>query len=237
MAATATTAGAARGEGAAEVTSRVWHGVLALVIAVSLVTQIVLIFTGGADANSGDVDTSDNVGVRLVRLVSFFTIQSNIVVLATALVLVWRPRYDGRVWRVVRLDALLGIAITGVVFATVLAPLVHLEGVPLAVTIGFHYISPWLTLLGWLLYGPRPRFTWGTVAAAFIWPLLWLVYTFVRGAIGHWYPYPFLDVDELGYAVALRNVVFVLLVAVVFAAGIKLIDRHFPAWLRDTGRR
>jgi Na+-transporting NADH:ubiquinone oxidoreductase subunit NqrB len=73
-------------------------------------------------------------------------------VLATALVLAWRPTFDGRVWRVVRLDALLGILITGLVFAIVLAPQVHLTGAALVATIGFHYIAPWATLAAWLLW-------------------------------------------------------------------------------------
>jgi Na+-transporting NADH:ubiquinone oxidoreductase subunit NqrB len=53
-----------------------------------------------------------------------------------------RPGFDGRVWWVVRLDALLGILITGLVFAIVLAPQAHLTGAALIATIGVHYISP-----------------------------------------------------------------------------------------------
>lgn len=99
--------------------SRWWHGLIAAVIVASLVIQLALIVSGGADANSGDVGES--------------------------------PGHDGRVWRVVRLDSLLGIVITGLVFAIVLAPKVHLTGAALAATIGFHYVSPWATLAAWLL--------------------------------------------------------------------------------------
>ena len=39
-------------------------------------------------------------------------------------------------------------------------------------------------------------------------PVGWLVYTLVRRAFVDWCPYPFLDVDELGYAaVAVSEVV------------------------------
>jgi hypothetical protein len=111
-------------------------------------------------------------------------------VLVAAALLAWRPAMDGPVWRVVRLDALLGIFITGLVFAIVLAPMVHLTGGALVATIGFHYISPVMALLGWLLFGPRPRISWHTVAVAFVWPVLWLVYIFTQGAFTHWYPVP-----------------------------------------------
>jgi hypothetical protein len=203
----------------------------------ALVIQLVLIFTGGADANSGQ--SGGSTGVRLWRLFSFFTIQSNLVVLATAAILAWRPNFDGRVWRVVRLDALLGILITGLVFAIVLAPQVHLTGAALVATIGFHYIAPWATLAAWLIFGPRPRFSWGTVAAAFIWPLLWLIYIFTQGAFTHWYPYPFLDATKLGFGEALRNALLVVALALVCAALFKLVDNRLAAPLRETpdGRR
>jgi hypothetical protein len=208
--------------------ARWWHAGIALVIAVSLVIQLALIFSGGADANSGETGESVGLGVRLWRLFSYFTIQSNLIVLAACVVLAWRPRHDGPVWRVVRLDALLGIVITGLVYAIVLAPIVHLTGAALAATIGFHYISPWAALAGWLVFGPRPRMSWTTVAAAFVWPALWLIYTFVHGALSSWYPYPFLDVVDIGLGTAIRNAVVVLVIGVVLALVFKALDAKLP---------
>jgi hypothetical protein len=219
---------------AASTVSRCWHGLIAMVIVAALVIQLVLLFTGGADANSGQTGGSTSVGVRLWRLFSYFTIESNLVVLAAALILTWRPAFDGRIWRVVRLDSLLGILITGLVFAIVLAPKVHLTGAALVATIGFHYISPWATLAAWLLFGPRPRISWGTVYAAFIWPILWLTYIFIQGAFTHWYPYPFLDVTKIGFGDALRNAVLVVALAAGCAALFKLLDHRLPALLRAT---
>ncbi|MEU4742461.1 Pr6Pr family membrane protein [Actinosynnema sp. NPDC023658] len=207
--------------------SRVWHGVLAAVIAASLTTQLVLLFTGGTDVNSGDAQAPVTIGVRLVRLFSYFTIQSNLFVLVVAVTLALRPARDGRGWRVARLDALLGITITGVVYAILLAPLVHPVGVAWWVNLGFHRLAPLLAVLGWLLFGPRPRLDRATVARALlIWPVLWIAYTFVHGALTDWYPYPFLDAAELGFGAALRNAVLVLVVAAVLA---------WVAWAVDRG--
>ena len=207
--------------------SRWWHGVLALVVFGSLMLQLVLLFTGGTDANSGQ--TGGPIGERLLRFFSYFTIESNLFVLAAAAVLALRPAMDGPVWRVVRLDALLGIVITGLVYATILAPKLHLTGGALVATIGLHYIAPVMTLVGWLLFGPRPRITWQTVVAAFVWPVLWLVYTFAHGALTDWYPYPFLDVTAIGLGVALRNAVVVVVLGVVLAAGFRFLDRRMAA--------
>jgi len=216
--------------------SRVCHGLIAAVVVVSLVIQIALLVTGGTDANSGDSGESLSLGVRLWRLFSYFTIESNLLVLATAFVLALRPAADGRIWRVVRLDALLGILITGVVYDIVLAPMVHLTGAALAATVGFHYISPWAMILAWLVFGPRRRITWGTVAGAFAWPVVWLAYIFTQGAFTDWYPYPFLDVVDLGFGRALFNALVVVVIAIVFAVLFKLVDNRVPALLRDDDR-
>ncbi|MDT8915275.1 Pr6Pr family membrane protein [Amycolatopsis sp. PS_44_ISF1] len=214
--------------------SRWCYGLIAAVIAVALVIQIVLVFQGGADANSGE--TGQSAGVRLWRLFSYFTIQSNLILLAVAVVQASRPASGGRIWRVARLDALLGILITGLVYAIVLAPQIHLTGWPLAATIGFHYVSPWAAVAAWLVFGPRPGTGgWGTVAAAFGWPVVWLVYIFVQGAFTHWYPYPFMDVTEIGFATAVRNALLVVVVALVFAGLVRLADRKLPALRREPG--
>ena len=161
----------------------------------------------------------------MIQTLSFFTIQSNILVLIVALTLVVNPDRDGPIWRILRLDALLGITITGLVFDLILIHYVHPSGWQLVATIGFHYIAPWATLLGWLLFGPRPRIDRTTMAWAFLWPIAWIAYTFIRGAVVHWYPYPFLDVDEVGYGTAIGSTLIILALAIVLVAIFRRIDR------------
>ena len=211
--------------------ARIWYGTIAVVVAIALIIQLTLIITGGQDANSG-TNATGPVDTRLVRLFSFFTIQSNLFVLGTSIALAIDIQRDGRLWRVLRFDALLGIIITGLVYETILAPLVHLEGWAQVATIGFHYISPWATLIGWLLFGPRPRATWATTALAFIWPVLWIVYTFVHGAITGWYPYPFVDVTTIGFSDAVRNSAIVLAIGVVIAVILTALDHRLPSLVR-----
>ena len=191
--------------------SRVWHAVLALVVLASMVAQVVLLLGGGRDANSGEAATS--TATSLVRFVSYFTVQSNLLVLVAAVSLALDPQRDGRFWRVLRLTGLLGITVTGLVFGAVLAPLVHRTGIDWWINAGFHYVSPFMAFLGWAVFGPRPRVDGRTVAWAVVWPVAWVVYTMVRGAIVGWYPYPFLDAGEIGYAVALRNTGIVVVLA------------------------
>lgn len=198
---------------------RAWHGVLAVLIGAALVAQVVLVCTGG------DGDTDVSVAARLVRTFSFFTIQSNILVLADCVVRAVRPAADGRLRRVLRLDALLGITVTGLVFALVLAGDSHPTGLAWWLNLMFHYAAPPIAVVGWLLFGPRHRIDLASLGCALIWPLLWIGYTLAHGAASGWYPYPFLNVTELGYAVALRNLALVVVLGLVLLAAFAGLDR------------
>lgn len=209
----------------ARTASRIWHLLIAVDVVIALGLQLMLILTGGPDPNTGDTVASVGIGTRMIQTLSFFTIQSNILVLIVAVTLVINPDRDGRIWRVFRLDALLGITITGLVFDLILIHYVHPTGWQLVATIGFHYIAPWATLLGWLLFGPRPRIDRVTMVWAFLWPLAWIAYTFIRGAVVDWYPYPFLDATEIGYGAAIRNTLIIVVIAVVLVFVFKALDR------------
>src|SRR2546423_843986 len=83
--------------------------------------------------------------------------------------------------------------------ATMLAPIHEPKGWQETSTNAVvHYVMPIGIVLGWLLFGPRPRIDLRVVGWALAWPVAWLGYTLVRGAIWHWYPYPFLDVPTHG---------------------------------------
>src|SRR5579875_3680576 len=58
---------------------------------------------------------------RIIRVFSFFTIQSNVLCGIVSAQLAARPARDGPAWRPVRLAALFGITVTGIVYSTVLA--------------------------------------------------------------------------------------------------------------------
>ena len=202
--------------------ARTWWAVLCVVVAASLSVEFVLTLTDPADQ-------ATSVTTRVIRFFSYFTIQSNLLVLAAVLPLVRDAGHDGRGWRVVRLASLLGITVTGLVYAVVLAPIYDPQGLHAWTNTGEHYISPVLTVFGWLLLGPRPRITGAVVGWALLWPVAWIGYTLAHGAVSGWYPYDFLDVSALGYALALRNLAFVVLLALGFLLVFWLLDRRLPA--------
>ncbi|TDD66275.1 hypothetical protein E1262_22635 [Jiangella aurantiaca] len=184
--------------------ARWWHLVTVLVIAVSLIAQLVLVIQG-TNVLVEDGEEAPSTAMRVVNFFSFFTVQSNILLGAGAAVLAANPRADGRRFRVLRIAGLIGISVTGVVYVTLLRGLVDLHGVAQLTNLGFHYLSPLLGVIGWLLFGPWPRFSPRVLVISLAWPVAWLVYTLIRGEIVDWHPYPFIDVGDLGYGRTLLN--------------------------------
>jgi hypothetical protein len=202
--------------------ARLWWAVLAAVVALSVGFQFLLHLVDPEDP-------SLSIAARIVRFLSYFTVQSNLLVLGAVLPLVRDPGHDRPLWRVLRLSSLLGITITGLVYAIVLAPLDDPHGLHAWTNAGEHYVAPVMTVLGWLLFGPRPRIDGGVVARALVWPVLWIGWILAQGAVTGWYPYDFMSVELHGYAVALRNLAFVVVLALVFLLLFRLVDRRLPA--------
>ena len=212
--------------------ARTWHAAVAVTVWAGLVVQAVIAVRASGHPPAHLVGTLAGTGVggRLVRVLSFFTIQSNILVGVTSTQLAMNPRRDGAVWRVLRVDALIGIAVTGIVYATVLARMHEPKGwEQVSTNIAFHYVVPVGAVVGWLLFGPRPRLRGTVVGAALAWPLVWFGYTLLHGRWTHWYPYPFVDVASHGYGRVALNALAVTAVlggvATVFAVG----DRRLPS--------
>ncbi|MCY7399914.1 MAG: Pr6Pr family membrane protein [Nocardioides sp.] len=152
--------------------------------------QLVLVVQGSAVL----VDTDPpGPGERVYRFFAYFTIQSNLLVLLITAVLARSPAYDGPRWRVLRLAAVAGITVTGLVHFFLLRPLLDLDGPDRVADTLLHLVVPALALLGWLVLGPRPRVTRRAVGLSLLWPVTWLVWTLVAAQVTGWYPYPFLD--------------------------------------------
>ncbi len=86
-----------------------------------------------------------------------------------------------------------------------------------------HTVTPLLALLDWVLVGIGwPRWRWAVVWLSY--PLAYLGFALLRGALVHRYPYPFLDVRSLGYGgvgivASVLSVVFWLLGLLVVGVG------------------
>jgi hypothetical protein len=134
---------------------------------------------------------------------SFFTIQSNIfaaLVFIASAVLLLRGRGLERM-QLLRGAATLYMTITGVVFAVLLSgqDASKLTAVPWD-NVVLHYLVPLAVILDWLLDPPKKRLAPERALWWLAYPILYLLYSLVRGPLVEWYPYPFLDPANNGYA-------------------------------------
>ncbi len=205
--------------------ARTVHLVTAVVVIGALVLQTVLVVTGDSVLAEQEVPP---LLTRLGRLVSYFTIQSNLLVAVTAVQLARDPLRDGRAWRPLRAAALVGITVTGLVHFVLLRPLLHLEGASWAADKLLHMVVPLVAVVGWLVAGPRPRAPWRDTVTALVWPVAWLAWTLVIGAVTGWYPYPFLDVGAKGAGSVAVTCVGVTLLFLALAGVLSWLDRRMP---------
>jgi uncharacterized membrane protein len=216
--------------------ARVWHAAVALLIVLALVVQVIIAVQAPGSPPSHGVGQVAGAALitRLIRIISFFTIESNILSAIVSAQLARNPNRDGPVWRVVRLATLFGITVTGIVYSTVLARMHEPHGWEQTFTnTVFHYIVPIAMVLGWLAFGPRPRITGRVIGWSLVWPLLYMGYTLAHGAASKWYPYPFTDVTTHGYGRVIVNALLVTVVFGVVGALFALGDRRLPPAPRD----
>jgi hypothetical protein len=129
---------------------------------------------------------------------SYFTIQSNLI--AAVVLLKGSAGGHGRQFALFRGAVTLYMVMTGVVFALLLSGLkdISFTAVPWD-NVVLHYIMPVAVLLDWLLDTPKIKLTWRRALAWLAFPLVYVVYTLIRGPIAGWYPYPFLNPEVNGY--------------------------------------
>jgi len=212
---------------------RTWFAATALVVVVAIVVQTVVA------AQGAPYSIFDSAGARVANMLSFFTILSNLLVGGTCLALAVRRSPPAQLLRVLYLDAVLGIAVTGIVYNLVLAQLYDLSGAAWFANLLLHVVVPIMAVLGWLGFGPRGLIDTPTVLLATIYPILWLGFTLVRGAVVDWgpfpawYPYPFVDAGQLGYARVALNCVVIAVLFLGLAFGAKALDRFLQRRFAD----
>lgn len=169
----------------------------------------------------------------LIIFISYFTILTNILVACCFTALLLQPGSDLRKWfsRPGVLTAItVYITIVGIVYNLILRYLWSPTGWQLITDELLHSVMPVLFLLYWVLFVPKASLQWKYVLNWLIYPFIYLVYIMARGSISRLYPYPFIDVNQLGYRKALMNsgVLFIvfLLLSLLLVGIAKLADRR-----------
>lgn len=144
---------------------------------------------------------------------SFFTIESNlfaVVILILSALALARGKH-GKTMAMLRGASTLYMITVGVVFSLLLAGLdVELTAVPWDNTV-LHYIMPVVVALDWLLDIPKVRIAFKHALVWLVFPVVYVIYSLIRGHFVNWYPYPFLNPDINGYeSVMMTSVILTL---------------------------
>jgi len=163
-------------------------------------------------------DLADKGVLNPVNYFSYFTIQSNLIGVAVLLVgaATWRATRSSTM-DLARGGAALYLTITFVVFALLLSGTDVDTAIPWVNTV-LHQVFPIVVIVDWLIDPPLARLTLRQSLVWLVYPLAWLAYTLVRGAVVGWYPYPFLDPANGGYASVAAYVVAILVFGIVLCA-------------------
>ncbi len=140
------------------------------------------------------------VAAALYGYFRFFTILTNVFVAglmsATAWRLLARRPLPGAGFYAA---ALVYAAVMSATYEILLRRLWSPRGLQFATDLAMHDIVPALLLLFWLTYAPKAPLRWRDPLHWLEYPAVYFVATELAGLAGADYPYPFLDLDRLGW--------------------------------------
>ncbi len=141
------------------------------------------------------------VSTAILNYLSYFTILTNLLV-ALVLTLSLRKSSMGNLASrpAVQTSTASYIATVGIVFSLLLRNLWDTHGLQKVANILLHDLIPILYLLYWIIWGQKGGLRFRNALEWLAYPLLYLAYSLIRGSVTGKYPYPFVDVAQLGYA-------------------------------------
>jgi hypothetical protein len=151
----------------------------------------------------------------VITFFSFFTILTNILTASVFTAVAFQPKHGWGKWLCrpsVQAATAVYIAIVGMVYQLLLRQLWNPQGAQWVADVLLHSMVPVGYVVYWLLFAPRAELSWKDSVTWLIYPGVYLVYVLARGAVSGLYPYPFVDVNVLGYGGVLARSGLLLLV-------------------------
>lgn len=182
-------------------TGKIYAALTALVVWFALILQIFIavdIFTAQGFSTVG----------ALVHIFSFFTVITNsLVAICLAFVVLAPASKPGQFF----LRSSVSMAVTMyIVFVCIVHTLLlrageNPQGWNWVANNLLHIVVPVMFLIYWLVFAPKQPIKIRTTFLWLIYPVVYLIYSLIRGSITGLYPYPFINVATLGYPAALTN--------------------------------
>ena len=176
-------------------TKQIYLAILALLGWFALVLQFYLMIGNRAVS----------IPETIIRYFSFYTILTNLLVAIYSTFLLLKPESNwGKYFAQssVTLAITVYITVVGIIYNAILRHLWNPQGWDMIADELLHLIIPVLFILHWLLFAPKGEMKWTNAFPWLIYPLVYLGWVLIFGALSGFYPYPFINVTELGYSTA-----------------------------------
>lgn len=169
-----------------------------------------------------------DVPEMIIRFFSFFTILTNILVglyfMSTVLGLKVFPfKWLSSKGSLTAITAF--ILIVGIVYQIALREVWKPTGLQLIVDELLHTIIPMYVLVFWCFNASRDELRLKPILYWLIYPVVFIIFILVRGHFSTYYPYPFLNVPEIGYGTTFLNVGIIFGLVLLILSSLLLIGR------------
>lgn len=164
----------------------------------------------------------------LLRFLGYFTILTNTLVAIYFAVRVFGLKR--RMWvlfhrRATPMALTAFILVVGLVYQVALRKIWNPTGLQMIVDELLHTIIPVFMYVYWLMFQARNLVMWQDLRAWLMYPILYLVWVFFRGFYSGFYPYPFLNRDQLGTGTLVLNISMVLALMLLIMAALYFLGR------------
>ena len=161
----------------------------------------------------------------MIRYFSYFTINSNLIVTVCATIILLKPNV--KLTRFLsRQSSQTAIAvylfIVGLIYNVILRFIWNPEGLQMIVDELLHLVIPVLFITYWILFSNKNQLNRKIILPWLTYPFIYIIFVLTRGSWSGFYPYPFINVNELGLNAVLFNCVGIavlfILVSLIFVA-------------------
>jgi hypothetical protein len=157
--------------------------------------------------------TGRTLGGAIVQLLSYYTIQNNLLVAMSLTAILLAPQSTwGKFFAKPSVITAIGVYITIVflVYQLVLRGQHIQVGLFKLTDELLHTFNPPAFVLFWLIFMPTGKISWVKAINWLLYPLIYCFYILIRGYISGYYPYSFIDGNKLNPQQIFTNCVFLL---------------------------
>lgn len=183
-------------------------GIIALLAWAGVILQFYLSANGWAGLGLSSAEGT-------IRFFTYFTIECNILVAASLTFILLGNRSRLGVFfssNSTQTAIAVYIFIVGLTYNLILRKLWAPQGLQLIVDNILHGAVPLIFVIYWIAFVPKKNLQWADAARWLAYPAIYFSWVIIFGALTSFYPYPFIDVNVLGYLTMFMHAAVLLIV-------------------------